>query len=76
MSRYNYKELESRALSPDATAEDVSALGEWFENYGARFWNGEYFDINGSARLFRIEEHHFDEDGEFIYADVIGYEVR
>ena len=34
MSRYDYDELKNKALSENATAENINALGEWFEQHG------------------------------------------
>lgn len=75
MSRYSYHELRRRAVET-GLREDLNALGQWFELYGTEFWNGECFDADDGLRLYRIEEAHFDENGEFDYADVIGYEFK
>lgn len=75
MNRYSYQELRAAALSPDATQDDLNALGEWFEMYGHSApdaWNGEYWDVDDGNRLFPIYSEPT-EDGDF---DIIGYELR
>jgi len=47
---YDYNELRQRAI--DGDANDVDALGEWMENYGRRYWNGEYYDLGDGLRLY------------------------
>lgn len=75
---YSYKELCEKARSHDATQADINALGEWFEKYGADYWNGEYFDASlpgepsGTCRLYPVEER----DGELDVGIVTGYEFR
>lgn len=71
MTIYDYEELKNKALAADATQDDINALGECLEQYGDRYWNGEYFSIEGGIRLYPIY-HEFDED-EF---EIIGYELR
>lgn len=71
MSRYDYDELKNKALSKNATAENINALGEWFEQYSDSFWNGEYYEIDSSHRLYPIYEETADE--EF---NLVGYEIR
>lgn len=44
---YLYKELVTRALSAKGTREDIARLAEWYEKYGERYWNGEYYQIDG-----------------------------
>ena len=68
---YDYEELKNKALSTDATQDDINALGEWFEQYGDRYWNGEYFSVENGIRLYRIEKE-VDED-EF---EITGYELK
>lgn len=69
MNRYSYSDL-LEAVKKNESAENVNALGEWFEQYGAQFWNGEYYDADG-LRLFpvyvEISEDQF---------EITGYEVR
>lgn len=58
-----YQELEHKALSTDATQEDINALGKWFELYGDSYWNGEFYDVDGRHQLLPIDIE--DEDGDF-----------
>ena len=51
MTRYDYEELKEKALTFGATQEEINNLGEWFERFGDRYWNGEYFDIDNEHRL-------------------------
>lgn len=47
ISEYNYEELRAAAPLPNATQDDINALGEWFSRYGSSYWNGEYYDADG-----------------------------
>lgn len=70
---YNYTDLRSRALQGDAKALDQ--LGRWFEQYGARYWNGESYDADG-VRLRPVYREELDDGGEIIGAQVIGWELE
>ena len=52
--RYDYKEIREKAIRPEATEQDINALGKWMEQYGDRFWNGEYWDVEAGLRLFPV----------------------
>lgn len=69
MNRYSYSE-RLEAVKANETPDNVNALGEWFEQYGDRYWNGEFFDADG-LRLFPVYVE-VDED-QF---EITGYEVR
>ena len=71
MTIYDYQELKEKALSADATQEDINSLGDWFEQYGDRYWNGEYFRVENGIHLYRIEEEVDEDEWE-----VKGYELR
>lgn len=49
--RYAYEELVTKALSENATQDDINKLGKWFEQYGDTYWNGEVFTIDASHDL-------------------------
>lgn len=66
-----YKELEKKALSADATQEDINRLGKWFELYGERYWNGEYYRVTEDVRIVPVDIE--DEDGDFHRT---GWELR
>ena len=66
-----YQELEHKALSADATQEDANRLGKWFELYGESYWNGEYYNVDDTHRLFPIDME--DADGDF---HRVGWELR
>lgn len=69
MNRYSYSEL-LEAVKANATPDNVDALGEWFEQYGDQFWNGEYYDADG-LRLFPVYAEVSEDQFE-----ITGYEVR
>lgn len=71
MSVYDYQELKEKALSADAKQEDINNLGEWFEQYGDKYWNGEYFSIDNNIHLYRIVKEVDENEWE-----TIGYEIR
>ncbi|MGN0488029.1 MAG: hypothetical protein ACI4HO_02070 [Ruminococcus sp.] len=68
---YDYNELKNNALKPNAKQDDINALGEWFEQYGDSYWNGEYFEIDSEHRLYP-QYKEIDED-EF---EITGYEIK
>ena len=39
--RNEYEELKQKALTGEQ--KYINALGEWFELYGDRYWNGEFY---------------------------------
>lgn len=59
--QYEHKALLKAARSADATQDDLDRLGQWFERYGWRCWNGESFDASfdnepsGTCHLWRVE---------------------
>lgn len=71
--RYDWEEVKSAALSPNATADDVDALGEWLERYDMLSFNGEYYDLGDGLRLYPVYEIN-DRDGDFL--GFVGWEVR
>lgn len=71
MGYYNYQELRQKAVAPNATQEDVNALGAWFLRHGEKFWNGESYDMGDGLRIFPIWEE-IDEDNY----EIVGYEIR
>lgn len=70
MGRYSYEELH-RAVAEDPTHENRMALGEWFQEYGMEYWNGEFFDAD-DFRLVPI----YDWDEETAQGNIIDYELR
>lgn len=67
---YSYKELREKSVSADATQSDIDALGEWFQQYGSRFWNGEVYDADGFVlRPVQV----YDEDSDTW--ETTGYEI-
>ena len=68
MTKYDYAELLARAIAPDATDDDLFALGSWMQVYGMDYWNGECWDISdpdkptGSRLLVPIRTDDDDED--------------
>ena len=68
MNRYQYEELLAKATRPDASDDDLFALGSWMQIYGSDYWNGECWDISaegestGSQLLYPISTDDDDED--------------
>ena len=65
MSKYDYEELKNKALSENATTENINALGKLFEQYGDSFEMEEIrFSIDKeAARSFigiELDEHYFE----------------
>lgn len=67
---YRYDELKEQALKPDATQDEINALGEWFNEFGGDFWNGEYYSVDEKRdiKIYPVFEE-IDED-QF---ELIGY---
>ena len=70
ISPYAYADLLERATAPEATKEDVNALGHWFQYYGMIYWNGECFDADGH-RVFPV----YDEIEPDVF-DIDHYEIE
>ena len=70
-NKYQYDELRAAAINPSAAQEDINALGEWFDAYGANFWNGEYYDADGYKVVPVVEWDDETETGK-----TIGYEIE
>ena len=72
VTRYDYEKLAEKALSGDSTQEDINALGEWFEQYGDRYWNGIFYgSMDDNFHLYPIVK----EVGDGIF-ETVGYELR
>lgn len=71
MSRYDYPDLERKALGT-GKQEDIDALGEWFERYGADSWTGECYKIDAEHTLWPVYGPE-DEDGNY---PITGWELR
>ena len=69
VNRYSYEELKNAAIGHE-TAENLNALGEWFEQYGMDYWNGECFDVDSSHSLYPIHKCIDEENEEY---ERIGY---
>lgn len=70
IGKYNYDELRKEAIN-NPTAENINNLGEWFNMYGADFWNGECYDADG----YEIRPV-YKWDDESDTGEIIGYEMR
>ena len=64
---YDYEELRKAAGS--GKSEDINRLGEWFSLFGARYWNGEYYDADG-LEIYPVYQE-IDETGDSF--EVVGY---
>lgn len=71
MNEYRYEELREVAIK-NPTDENLVALGEWLQQYGDRYWNGEEWDIDGSRRLRPVYGQEPDEYGNF---PLVGYDL-
>ena len=65
ISKYDYDDLEKRATAPGATQLDISNLGEWYEQYGDSFWNGEFYNDDGKE-LYPIYKQIASDEWEII----------
>lgn len=74
MNRYDYEELKEKVLSAEATQEDINNLGEWFEQYGDRYWNGEYYSVDNN-RLYPMYRRIDDDELEEQY-EIVRYEIK
>ena len=74
MNKYDYEELKEKVLSAKATQEDINNLGEWFEQYGDRYWNGEYYSVDNN-RLYPMYRRIDDDELEEQY-EIVGYEIK
>lgn len=74
MTIYDYQELKNKALSADVTQEDINNLGEWFEQHGDKYWNGEYYSVDNN-RLYPTYQRIDDDELEEQY-EIVGYEIR
>ena len=70
ISKYAYTEYRAAAIA-NPNAENLANLGEWFQQYGAEFWNGEYWDADG-YELRPVYEW----DEETDTGRICGYEFR
>lgn len=69
---YDYNELAAAALE-NPTTENLAALGEWFEQNGMDYWNGECWEIDSNHSLYPVYKCIDEENEEY---ECIGYEVR
>lgn len=63
-NRYDYSELRAKAISREATQEDMEDMARWFDKYDIADWNGEYYDLDG-YKLRPIYGE--DDDGEPVF---------
>ena len=67
---YNYNEL-IKAYNENKTQKNLNAIGEWFEQYGTEFWNGECYECKElGGRLFPICKRHEN------IIEIIGWELN
>lgn len=70
MSYYDYSELLAKATRKRATREDRLDLLSWFDTYGDRYWNGEYYELEDGKKLYPVYRVIDDETIELIDAEV------
>ena len=75
---YDYKRLRARAVARNAKQGDINNLGEWFERFGWKYWNGSFFDCDNGARLYPVYEPigEPDEAGDYDDYELVRYEIR
>ena len=73
IKKYMYAELREKAISPEATQEDLSNLAEWLDRCAdsKTDWNGECWDIEDGLSLYPL----YAEIGQDEY-EIVGYEIR
>ena len=72
---YRYNDY-MKAATENPTVENLARLGEWFEKYGQRFWNGECYLLENGHRLRPIQKPiDFYEDGEPAQWAITGWEI-
>ena len=69
-SRYDYKELRTKAISSNSTKEDRIALYDWCCNYMNSGWNGECWDIDDGLGLYPVQQENEYGDFELIDAEI------
>lgn len=67
-----YNEL-IQAVKEEETAENLMALGEWFEHNGSTFWNGECYDTEKDFDGYNLYPIYEENDGDF---EIVGYELK
>lgn len=70
-NRYSYQELRAALDAQNVKQIDIDTLGEWFDRYGDRFWNGECYDADG-IEIIPVYEW----DDELDQGEIIRYEIR
>lgn len=70
VNEYNYEELEAAATKFGATQEEIDALGEWFERFGRRYWNGECYEVSEKEGLYLYPMHKQVGEDEF---EIVGW---
>ncbi len=71
MTRYDYNGLKDKALSNNATLEDLKNLADWFDEFDPSSWNGEFYNMEDGMEL--VPEYAKDKDGEYY---ITGYYIR
>lgn len=72
VNEYNYVELKAAATKFGATQEEIDALGEWFERFGRRHWNGEAYEIDDKEDLWLYPMHKRIDEDEF---EIVGWSL-
>lgn len=65
-----YPILLKKATKRNATRDDRLDLLAWFETYGDRYWNGEYYELEDGKKLYPVYRVIDDETFELIDAEV------
>ena len=64
------------AVRENPTAENLENLGNWFEQFGGRYWNGSAYYIGDNDFLRPVlNPVEFDDDGYPCQWDTVGWEI-
>ena len=73
---YRYNDYMN-AVKENPTEKNLAKLGEWFEEYGQRFWNGETYDLEDGSRLRPVQiPDVIDDDGTVLQWRVVSWELE
>ena len=70
---YRFEEIERRALTAQ-TEDAIRELGEWYQDFGSMFWNGEHYTGKFNGREYQIAPV-YEETDEDIF-EIVGWELR
>ena len=76
MAEYDFQKL-LKAAKENPSEERLMALGEWLEEFGLDFWNGESYDLGDGSRLRPVQVPDvIDDDGTVLQWRVDAWELE